>query len=121
MPVIDTWLYFGCHEESGHFLWRPGMARHPYSERALAYFDGRLAPQDDTTPYVGVISHLGGWGVTALSFWDYTIDKRPGSNSNVFAPSLIVSPELLLKGFKQNFPEVWRRLPSFRLREEGPR
>jgi len=112
----DKWLYFGSHGKPGQFLWEPGM-KWVWIRRyeQLLQFDGILPPQDDPTGYVATISRLGGWGVTALAFWDYTIDKRARCNSVFYAPSLTISVEDLFAGAKQQFPEVWARLPEVKL------
>lgn len=112
---MDKWLYFGCHREPGHYLWTVGMGRN-YDHRLnkLSHFDGSLPPQGDQTGYVASVSRLGGWGMSALAFWDYSVDKRGGCNSVFFAPSLTISPGELMAGAKKHFPEVWARLPEVR-------
>ena len=64
---------------------------------------------------MAALSRLGGWGVSALSFWDRTGDSRPGSNSTFFAPGLTISAEDIVAGSKRLFPQVWARLPEVRL------
>lgn len=110
---MEQWLYFGCHQQPGHYLFFPGM-RQTYDRKfdKLRYFDGKLPPQDDQTGYIASVSRLGGWGMSALAFWDYTVDKRGGCNSVFFAPSLTISPEDLMAGAKERFPQVWARLPE---------
>ena len=110
---MDNWLYFGCNQRAGHYLFERGMrpARTKYS-RNLERFDGMLAPQDSTTPYVATVSRLAGWGMTALSFWDYSVDKRGGCNSIVFAPTLDIDPSEMLAKAAEAFPEVFNRLPQ---------
>jgi hypothetical protein len=116
-PLVTGWLYFGCHQRPGHYLFSPGMRSAPRDlARKLERLDAKLAPQDTTEPYIAVVSRLGGYGCSALSFWDYSVDRRQGSNSIVFAPSLTISPEDLLAGVEQHFPEVRARLPSLTLR-----
>jgi hypothetical protein len=80
--------------------------------RELSRFDGMLPPQDSAVGYRAAITRLGGWGYTALAFWDYTVDKRGGCNSVFFAPSLTISAEELVEGAKKAFPQVWARLPE---------
>ena len=114
---MKEWLYFGCHKVPGHYLWAKGM-RKTWGSKSLEklnYFDGKLPPQNDPTGYIATVSRLGGWGLSALAFWDYTVDKRGGCNSVFYAPSLTISPEDLLVGAKENFPEVWARLPEVKL------
>lgn len=108
------WYYFGCHQQPGHYLFNQGMRpnyRHGWP-RQLSLFDGMLPPQMDTAPYVATVSRLEGWGLTALAFWDYSVDKRGGCNSIVFAPSLTITPRDLLTEAQLRFPEVFGRLPK---------
>jgi len=111
--MAAEWIYFGCHREAGHYTFREGMHRFwSRDSRDLSRFDGMLPPQDDTTGYVATVSRLEGWGLTALAFWDYSVDKRGGCNSVVFAPSLTITPEALLDEAQARFPQVFGRLPQ---------
>jgi hypothetical protein len=114
--MITNWLYFGCYRRPGHYLFKPGM-REPYSPelRKLLNFDGILPPQDNSTGYVATVSRLEAWGVTALAFWDYTVDSRGGSNSVFYAPSLTITPDEMIEQARAQFPEVWARLPAVKL------
>ena len=107
----NRWLYFGCHQRPGHYLFSEGMRR-SYDLVRLANFDGALPSQMSTDPYIATISRLEGWGMTALAFWDYSVDKRGGSNSVVFAPSLDIAPTDLLAQAQARFPAVFERLPQ---------
>jgi hypothetical protein len=115
------WLYFGCFQEVGHYLWEPGkVSPHKIYGSRRFNFDGMLCP-DDRAPYVAALSRLGGLGYSALAFWDYSVDRRAGSNSIFFAPSLTCSAETIIAGAQQYFPQVWQRLPGLALdrNEEG--
>lgn len=111
--MIDQWLYFGCHRQAGHYLFREGMRQIGYDRKLerLTHFDGKLPPQDSAEPYIATVSRLEGWGVSALAFWDYRVDKRGGCNSVVFSPSLTITPLELLFGAQDRFPVVFGRLP----------
>jgi hypothetical protein len=113
---MNQWLYFGCHQRAGHYVFAEGMRSYnpPYDSfmRKLEYFDGKLPPQGDPTPYIATVSRLEGWGLTALAFWDYSVDSRGGCNSVVFAPSLTITPEELLAEAQKRFPQVFQRLPQ---------
>lgn len=114
--MIKDWLYFGCYRGPGHYLFKPGMREVYGSElRKLLNFDSLLPPQDSNTGYVATISRLGAWGVTALAFWDYTVDSRGGSNSVFYAPSLTIEPDELMAQAREQFPQVWARLPAVTL------
>lgn len=111
---MKEWLYFGCHDAPGHHLFTQGMRRFTrYGWPGnLSRFDGMLPPQTDTAPYIATVSRLEGWGMTALAFWDYSVDKRGGCNSVVFAPSLTITPDELLSEAQARFPQVFGRLPQ---------
>ena len=97
-------------------MFKPGMREIFGQElRKLLGFDGLLPPQNRNAGYVATVSRLGAWGVTALAFWDYTIDSRSGSNSVFYAPSLTITPEDLMAQARALFPEVWARLPEVKL------
>lgn len=117
--MLKDWLFFGCNKEAGHYLHRRGMSKvSTLPERRLVALDGMLAPKcgaHPNDPYVATVTRLEGWGCTALSFWDYTVDKRSGSNCIFFAPSLTITPEELLEGAKLNFPTIWARFPEVTL------
>lgn len=109
---MSKWIYFGCHNSRpGHYMFEQGMLP-VHDSRLPRYFDGQLAPQDSREPYIAAVSRLEGWGMTALSFWDNSVDKRPGSNSIIFAPSLTISPDDLLSEAQRRFPQVFARLPT---------
>ena len=113
------WLYFGCHQTPEHLLFMPGMrVLHP-SPRSplhmLVHLNGRLCPQGDDKPYVPAISRLSVLGLSAMGFWDHSVSTEPRAHSVVYAPSLTISGDGLLLGLQSIFPEVWNRLPTFRL------
>ena len=112
--MMDQWLYFGCHRVAGHYLFREGMRQIGYDRKLerLSHFDGKLPSQDNDAPYIATVSRLEGWGMSALAFWDYSVDKRGGCNSVVFAPSLTIAPDDLLIEAQKRFPEVFGRLPQ---------
>ncbi len=87
-----------------------------YSYEGLLKFDGTLAPSDNKVPYVAVISRLDNIGAWAVSFWDNTIDTRPGSNSIFFIPQnkviVNIKAHQLLTQCKNIFPEIWTRFPE---------
>lgn len=115
-----SWFYFGCYRQAGHYVFSPGMSgAYGTIYEKLSHFDGKLPPQNDATGYVATLSRLGGWGLTALAFWDYTVDKRGGCNSAFFAPSLTISAEDLVAGAKEQFPQVWARLPEIALHQSA--
>lgn len=110
---MTEWLYFGCHRRPGHYLFLEGMREtHDRKWRRLQNLDAMLPPQGDPEPYLATVSRLEGWSLTALAFWDYSVDDRGGCNSVVFAPSLTIEPADLLTEAQARFPEVFGRIPQ---------
>jgi hypothetical protein len=115
-----SWFYFGCHRQPGHYVFTPGMnSAHGSIYAKLTNFDGTLPPRDSNAGYIATLSRLGGWGLSALAFWDYTVDTRGGCNSVFFAPSLTISAEDMVIGAKAQFPQVWERLPEISLHQSA--
>lgn len=109
-------LYYGCHREAGHYLFTTGMrrfnARYGDPLDRLGRFDGLLPPMDSDDPYIATVSRLPGLGYSVLSFWDYSVDKRANSNSNIFVPALMLVDAAVLSCANVLFPEVFQRLPT---------
>lgn len=105
------WLYFGCYQQGGHFLWDARgnrlSAQHPFCR-----FDGTLCLPEAVGERVAAISRLGFCGYSALAFWDRSIDTRSGSNSIVFAPSLDCSAEAIVAGARRFLPLYAARWPD---------
>lgn len=120
MAKIETWrnelFYLGCYGRSGHYLHTPDMD-HVYGLRAhgwLEGLDGALAPEGDETQFKAKFWRLTGYTPTpysALSWWDRSVDKRPGSNSILFAPGHTVTAEAILDLARRLYPKVMGRLP----------
>lgn len=121
----EAWFYFGCNGEAGHDLFNEHGRKAPHysspSEQrplreALSHMDGVLPPitQDKFRAplYVASFSILGGLGYCTLSWWDCSVDSRPGSNSTVFAPGLDWLSLEMLEVAKQKMPWVFSRLPK---------
>ena len=117
----EALLYFGCHRESGHFFWVPGMNYARDAERTLPWkrVDGVLCPGAGpdpdfptarmTRPEVqgeAALHHKDGW--TALAFWDRSVDERGGCNSIFFAEG-VYDFEAMKRLAQEHFPEVWKR------------
>lgn len=109
----QDWMYFGCRSSggAGHYLSSPrGDA--PRQWDRLNTFDGKLAPQPERELYLAALSRLGGWNLSALSWWDRSVDRRGQSNSIIFAPSLDIAPDTMLAEAQRIFPWVFARLPQ---------
>lgn len=111
-----SWFYFGCDHGPGHYLMHANRARVSNAGwRRLTRFDAMLAPQmrsQDSVLYQAVVSRLGGYRLFALSWWDRSVDSRPGSNSIIFGPNVDYPAEQLLRDAEERFPWVFARLPQ---------
>lgn len=109
----QTWLYFGCVDRPGHHL-RDEQLRPTYQKQydKLGHFDGLLPPRDSVKPYIATFSRLGGWGLSAIAFWDYSVDSRGGCNSVFYVDSLTIDPHDMMKEIKQRFSTLFERFPS---------
>lgn len=113
-------LYFGCIGRPGHFMHKSGGTRDwdaitPWGKTP----DGTLCLKDDGRQPQGeaLLHHKDGW--TALSFWDRSVDKRGGCNSNFFANGDFTFDEMLMLA-RLRFPEVIARL-TFPITDAGRR
>src|SRR4051794_21605890 len=84
-------IYNGCHERVGHFFFAPGMRSESFwdrdayqlNRRELCKLDAGFAPQN-TFAQGEAWFHVGnvnGVKYMVISFWDNSIDSRPGSHS----------------------------------------
>jgi hypothetical protein len=107
-------LYFGCIGEAGHYLW--------YSDRSKAYgsnarIDGvnekLLQNLDSVFPPpeivgTGIYNDCIVPPVRIVSWWDRSVDKRPGSNSNLIGVGYASAEEMIDDAYKI-FPSVMNR------------
>ena len=100
--------YFGCIERPGHYFWKPNGTKiyDPIGPWGYAV-DGKLAPSGKQVQRIAALHHKDGW--TALSFWDRSVDERPGSNS-AFVTEQTLSFDAMLALAQSFFPQVFARL-----------
>lgn len=121
--------YFGCWREPGHYLWLPGTGGYPHKAgRAEGELLGSRSHSHDPKPGIipwgysldgglltgsryyteGVarVAQRDGW--TALSFWDQSVDSRPGSSST-FVFDALLTPEEALAAAREAFPPIFER------------
>ena len=117
-------LYFGPLKESGHFMF------HDNGEKAFKWaregcpwgdddIDGPLQPgqphpndrlRRPTRPMregEALLHHKDGW--TALCFWDFTVDTRPGCSSTYIAKGIFTFGEMVELA-KARFSERWNKM-----------
>lgn len=77
-----TMLYCGCHGDTGHYVWDETEWSSSKLWKAQPWgnaIDGGLQPPKWRANGVTRFTQEHGW--SALSWWDNSIDKRPGSHS----------------------------------------
>lgn len=121
-------FYFGCWHEPGHYLWHCGTGGYPYKDwrhskillgahpHSLNYeppeipwgygLDGGLLRGKSLREGEAVVEQRDGW--TALSFYDNSVDRRPGSSST-FVFDTPLSPEEALAAARAAFPPIFER------------
>ena len=104
-----TDFYFGCVDMAGHFLWDTNL-RSQGCFHIFCGFDARLAPLNEKG-YQARFWFLEDIDYYAVSFWDYTIDKRGKSNS-IFFTNKKMEVEEILPYFENLFPTIFERLPE---------
>lgn len=107
--------YFGVWPGSGggHYLWTPDGQRVAIAMTPFGvHIDGQIHPTRDFPCNGHGIVHmkhtqLDGW--SAIAFWDFTGDSRPGSNS-VFVVRGLYTMTPIIAEARRRFPTVWTRL-----------
>ena len=123
-------LYFGPLKESGHFMFYENgqeVSPHRLADTITPWkandIDGTLQPGmilwrehwvkeserggRSWREGEAVIHHKDGW--TALSFWDSTIDTRPGCSSTYIAEGIFTF-EQMVELAKDRFAERWNKM-----------
>lgn len=113
---MKSLYYFGCGpNDTGHY-WFEG--RSPmYGELRSALQkklpwkewreDGGFCPKTTIKQGLIALHHIDGW--TVASWWDSSMDKRPGSSSTFVAPVILTLDEMLLLAQTQ-YPWVFSRI-----------
>lgn len=117
-------LYFGPLKESGHFLFYDNGEKVLYSEIETAgpwnlaeiesclqpgvvLWRGHYVQRHQKVEGEALLHHKCGW--TALSFWDSTIDTRPGCSSTYIAEGIFTFEEMVALA-KARFLERWNKM-----------
>lgn len=103
--------YYGPLRQTGHYFFSDdGCSRHAaVDETPWRYeVDGGLAPNGPSGPEgIALLHKKDGW--TAISFWDRTVDTRPGSCSTYLAEGDFTF-EQMVEMAKTRFAERWNRM-----------
>lgn len=108
-----TMFYCGCHGDSGHYLWTEDEATSHSFWKLQPWgkgIDGDLQPFARNGYVVpnGAARFTQEHGWSALSWWDNSIDTRPGSHST-FVVEGAYSAEEVLAMARVRFPWVFSR------------
>lgn len=108
---MDQPLYFGCWGGVGHYYWRADRTRVSFCDTDEMGpwgldIDGQLTPRS-MGQSAAALHHQAGW--TALAMWDYTVDRRPGSNSAFLFPAELTF-EHALDLVEEVFPIIYERI-----------
>lgn len=107
-------FFFGCIDKPGHCLWEPPDHSTNFRIHALPWgreIDDGLVPKFGGQDWAA-IHHKDGW--TAVSFRDYSVDTRPGSNGSFIADGEFTFEEMM-KRAEREFPAVFKRIGPIRL------
>ena len=108
-------FYFGCIGQAGHYFFEPGYGSRDHrniridgvNTKILGYLDGNFTPADPTPGKYNecVIPPL-----RIVAWHDYSVDKRPGSNSVLIGYKYETAEEMIEAAYKI-FPQVMNRQP----------
>lgn len=109
-PVM---FYCGCHRDSGHHLWTADETTSStfWQLQPWGYaVDGDLQPRPKNGFHLpnGIARFTQEHGWSALSWWDNSIDTRPGSHSTFIVHGTYLAEEVLAMA-RARFPWVFAR------------
>lgn len=112
MTLTDKKLwFFGCIGQPGHYWFGDCNYRGPAIEgvnkQLFAVIDSTFPPGITTQ---GIYNDVVVDKVRIVSWWDYTGDKRPGSNSNLVGVGY-ESAEQMIDDAINKFPQAMSRQP----------
>lgn len=105
-------FYLGCINKAGHYLWKDQDTEDSYygnkeiPEHILSKLDTGFCPKD--TAVIGFVqrTNIDDWVI--LSWWDRSVDSRPGSHSTFAAQGFKNMGELQSE-MRNKFPVVFSR------------
>jgi len=104
-------LYFGCYRDKGHYFWSEGFSKPRWSDTVTQIpwgiqVDTGLCPKGPQIQGRAAFHQKDGW--TAISFWDRTVDTRPGSHSTFLCENTL-DFDAMVALCKETFPTIWER------------
>lgn len=111
-------FYFGCRNDKGHYLFSEddnyGSLKSQYNFGiSVSSFDGTFAPIDKNSKE-WKLTHLHAPNhhfLSILAKHDFTVDKRPGSNSAfIILDEKVYDQDSILNEMKRRFPDCYSRL-----------
>ncbi len=105
--------YFGCIGEKGHYMF-PATRRSDFpgaNYKVIQYIGGLYTPGGVAEQGKAQFSMIGPF--TIIAWHDYTVDSRPGSNSNIIGFGFTGTKSEIItdmyKDFEIRFPQVIKR------------
>lgn len=107
-------FYFGCLGQKGHYFYG---SKGPYADSIIGEFpglnrnvmnaiDGTFTP--GFTKEQGIYQATDIGPVKIVSWWDYSVDIRPGSNSNLIGSGYANAEEMIDAAYSK-YPDVMNR------------
>jgi hypothetical protein len=106
--------FFGCWDRPGHYLWKPDGSRPRYEEKETPFgytLDGGLLQNQKYWQNKLSVVHTIADGWTVISWWDNSVDERPGSNANFVAKGEYSRLEMV-EFARLYFPELMHRFTN---------
>lgn len=109
-------FYFGCIDVAGHYLF-PALRDADKDQmpgtnfKVIQYIDGLYTPGEYGPQGSAQFTQVG--PLSIISWHDFTVDKRPGSNSNIIGYGYTGDQKQIIedmfKDLKEKLPQVFNR------------
>jgi hypothetical protein len=108
-------FYFGCIGKVGHYFWETNswdvdsrnIRIEGVNTKIFRFLDGNFTPNDPTE---GIYNDCVIPPLRIIAWHDYSVDKRPGSNSVLIGYGYETAEEMIDAAYKK-FPSVMNRQP----------
>jgi hypothetical protein len=114
--MMENLFYFGCLRDVGHYFWETENHRKVNEvgtgipRNLFTALDGTFCPPPNLAAGLVQSSNVGPWMI--ISWWDNSIDRRPGSHSTFIGKGFQFTHEL--------FEEAQLKFPSVFARQKQP-